>query len=61
MPQIPVHPPNPGVKKAFMPTMRYVGYRQTWECLDGEIDLTTCRDKVHNNVIYFNVEPDKLS
>lgn len=28
-----------------MPSMRCVGYRQTWEYLDGEIDLKTSREK----------------
>lgn len=28
-----------------LPSMRCVGYRQTWEYLDGEIDLKTSREK----------------
>jgi tRNA dimethylallyltransferase len=28
-----------------LPSMRCVGYRQTWEYLDGEFDLKTLRDK----------------
>ncbi|WP_326941898.1 tRNA (adenosine(37)-N6)-dimethylallyltransferase MiaA [Actimicrobium sp. GrIS 1.19] len=28
-----------------LPSMRCVGYRQTWEYLDGQIDLPTLRDK----------------
>jgi tRNA dimethylallyltransferase len=28
-----------------LPSMRCVGYRQTWEYLDGQIDLATLRDK----------------
>lgn len=29
-----------------MPSMRCVGYRQTWQFLDGEFDLATLREKV---------------
>lgn len=31
--------------RAEMPSMRCVGYRQTWQYLDGEFDRTTLRDK----------------
>ena len=30
---------------ALMPSMRCVGYRQTWQYLDGELDRDTLRDK----------------
>ena len=29
-----------------LPAIRAVGYRQVWSYLEGEIDLTTCREKV---------------
>ena len=29
-----------------LPAIRAVGYRQVWSHLEGEIDLTTCREKV---------------
>lgn len=28
-----------------LPSMRCVGYRQVWECLDGTIDVTTMRER----------------